>query len=173
MSVVIVLLLIRRRREGGEQQPSGHEPLSTSDWEPRASARKKKTPTVAPARSKPKLHHAALKRSAEVLLHPEEPMPVPAALPRAREARAPPEGDEKQKQSAVPASPHAAFESALHHANQRVRVHRLRSEPQHNGEEGVAIGKTDTPDGPRWNIRCFNGARLSLKPKNLEPVLPE
>ena len=71
----------------------------------------------------------------------------------------------------LPAS--GSFEAELQQANGRVRVRGLRSEPQHNGMEGVVMGQTAAADETRWNVRCDNGVRLCLKPHNIEPILPE
>lgn len=56
----------------------------------------------------------------------------------------------------------------------RVRVHGLLSGSEHNGKEGLVMGKSAPADASapvRWNVRMDDGQHLSLKPSNLQ-LLP-
>ena len=152
--VVIALLARRRRQETRLQHGSeaDHEPLTKDDV----------MPSVPPTISRKKM---AQKHTDSNSVKAKPACLGMMLLSSGNDAPLRPASDSTR------AAVVSDFEAELQQAHGRVRVQGLCSEPQHNGEEGVVVGPT--ADGTRWNVRCLNGVRLSLKPQNIEPLMPE
>lgn len=161
-TLAILILYVRKRRfQRAAKCGTLHAPLQTSD-----PLDAEYTQTAAPALQGDACHD-------DWRASVDEDQDGRHTLKGARDDSNQPMPDARSQPSTSDTIDGRAFQDGLRRSNMRVRIKDLQSEPQLNGEDGIAINRVESSDGPRWNVRCLNGTRLCLKQRNLEIVLAD